>query len=101
MTHGPAPESGAAALYGPAVVTTRSSAMSPSGVVIMREVKPVPAPMVEVYTVFAPMSRSVALVVVTVPLALLEVLAVAEAAWNVARQVEPLQSCTYQVWLSR
>src|SRR2546427_6313013 len=42
--------------------------MSPSGEVIMRLVKPVPGPGVEVPTMFAAKSRSVGLVVVAGPL---------------------------------
>src|SRR6266581_1478431 len=46
----------------------RSSAMSPSGEVSKRLVKPVPGPVVKVATMLAPKSRSVALVVVADPL---------------------------------
>src|ERR1035438_10776639 len=48
--------------------------MSPSGVVISRPVKPLPAPVVLVWTRFAPKIRSVELVVVAEPLLLLALL---------------------------
>jgi hypothetical protein len=50
MTQGPDPVSVAVAVLLPAVVTILSSAMSPSGVVMMREVKPLPAAPVVVDT---------------------------------------------------
>ena len=68
MTHGPAEVSVAVALLLPAVVTTLSSAMSPSGVVMIRDVNPLPAAPVEVAIVFAPKINSLALVVVAGPL---------------------------------
>jgi hypothetical protein len=68
MTHGPAVVSVAVALLLPVVVTTLSSAASPSGAVITRDVKPVPAAAVEVNTMFAPNINSLALVVVAEPL---------------------------------
>ena len=80
MTHAPAPESGAAAVCEPTAVTTLSSKMSPSGVVMRRLVKPVPAPIVDVNTSFAPTIRSLALVVVTAPLLLLLLVPVAPMA---------------------
>ena len=43
MTQGPEPLSVAVALLLPAVVTTLSSAMSPSGEVMIRDVNPLPA----------------------------------------------------------
>src|SRR4029077_14329576 len=68
MTHDPELESGAVALYEPVAVTVRSSAMSPSGEVRIRDVNPEPGPVVRVDTVFAPTRRSLVLVVVTAPL---------------------------------
>ena len=54
----------------PGVVTTRSSAISPSGLVSIRCVKFGPGPVVvRPLTVLAPTNRSMALVVVTVPVA--------------------------------
>src|SRR5438874_7530694 len=44
--------------------------MSPSGLVVTRFVNDAPAPFVDVFTTFAPTSRSVGLVVVTAPLLL-------------------------------
>ncbi len=57
----------------------RSSAMSPSGEVSKRLVKPVPGPVVKVATMLAPKMRSVALVVVAEPLLVVELLPVAAA----------------------
>jgi hypothetical protein len=51
--------------------------MSPSGLVIIRAVKPLPAPVVSVMIQLAPTSKSVALVVVTEPLLLVALLPVA------------------------
>ena len=68
MTQGPDAFSVAAALLLPAVVTTLSSAISPFGVVMMREVNPVPAAVVRVATMSAPKISSLATVVVAVPL---------------------------------
>jgi hypothetical protein len=51
-----------------------SSAISPSGTVSKRDVKPVPAPLVEVLTILAPKIRSFAFVVVAEPLLLLALL---------------------------
>src|SRR5215470_5095745 len=68
ITQGPAPLNVAVALLLPAVVTTLSSAISPSGVVMMRDVNPLPAPPVSVATMFAPKINSFAFVVVAVPL---------------------------------
>src|SRR6266481_2002626 len=68
MTQGPDQLKVAVALLLPAVVTTLSSAMSPSGDVIIRDVYPVPAPVVTVAIVFAPKINSLALVVVAEPL---------------------------------
>src|SRR5262245_22419169 len=67
MTQGPGPISGAVALYVPVVVTARSMAMSPSGLVSRRCVKPPAGPVVPVATSFPATSRSLALVVVTEP----------------------------------
>ena len=52
----------------------RSSAISPSGRVSMREVKLLPGPVVTVCTRFAPKIRSFALVVVAEPLLLVPLL---------------------------
>ena len=68
MTQGPEDVKVAVALLLPAVVTTLSSAMSPSGEVITRVVNPLPAAAVSVYTMFAPKINSLALVVVAEPL---------------------------------
>src|SRR5260370_27938971 len=68
MTQGPAHSNVADALLLPAVVTTLSSAMSPSGEEIIRDVNPVPALPVKVATMFAPKINSLALVVVAAPL---------------------------------
>ena len=61
-------ETAAVALIGPMADVTRSSAMSESGVVMMRDVKPVPAALVVVLTQSAPKISSFAAVVVTDPL---------------------------------
>jgi uncharacterized protein (UPF0333 family) len=68
ITHGPDPVSVAVALLLPAAVTILSSAMSPFGVVMIRDVNPVPAAAVEVPTMFAPKISSFAPVVVAAPL---------------------------------
>ena len=60
MTQGPAPVSVAVALLLPAVVTTLSSAISPSGEVMIRDVNPLPAAFVVVATVLAPKINSFA-----------------------------------------
>ncbi len=52
------------------VETAWSSAISPSGDVSKRLVKPLPGPAVEVVTILAPKSRSTGLVVVAEPLLL-------------------------------
>lgn len=67
MTQEPLPASEAVALYEPTAETMRSWAMLPSGLVIMREVKPVPAPFVVVATSLPATSRTLATVVVRVP----------------------------------
>jgi len=51
MIHGPGELRGAVALYPPVAVTIRSSAMSPSGDVRRRCVKPLPGPVVVVSTI--------------------------------------------------
>jgi hypothetical protein len=68
MTHGPAPVNVAVALLLPAVVTSLSSAISPSGDVMIRDVNPLPAAPVDVDTMSAPKINSFALVVVAAPL---------------------------------
>src|SRR6476469_583617 len=50
MTQPPAKLSGAVAVYDPVADTTRSSALSPSGFVMIRLVKPLPAPLMPVST---------------------------------------------------
>src|ERR1700751_3940329 len=79
MTHGPAEPRGAVALITPAAVVSASSAISPSGSVRSRSVKLLPAPLVQVRTQLAPTRRSVAFVVVTVPLLLVALLPAAAA----------------------
>jgi hypothetical protein len=68
ITHGPDEVRVAVALLLPVMLTTLSSAMSPSGAVITRDVNPLPAAPVVVATVFAPKINSLALVVVAKPL---------------------------------
>jgi hypothetical protein len=68
MTHGPEELNVAVALLLPAVVTALSSARSPSGLVMIRRVDPVPAAAVVVATMFAPKINSFATVVVAAPL---------------------------------
>ena len=68
ITHGPEEVRVAVALLLPAVVTTLSSAISPSGEVITRDVNPLPAAPVVVATMFAPKINSLATVVVAAPL---------------------------------
>jgi hypothetical protein len=68
MTQGPEEVKGAVALLLPAVVTTSSSAISPSGEVMIRDVNPLPPLEVCVATVFAPKMSSFATVVVAAPL---------------------------------
>jgi hypothetical protein len=68
MIQGPEPSSVAVALLLPAVVTTLSSAISPSGDVMIRDVNPLPAASVAVATMSAPKINSFALVVVAEPL---------------------------------
>src|SRR5258708_20720313 len=66
MTH--SPDSAAVAAYDPVAVTTRSSAKSESGTVMMREVNAAPAPLVVPVVISPATSRSVEVVVVTEPL---------------------------------
>jgi hypothetical protein len=68
MIHGPEEVNVAVALLLPAVVTILSSARSLSGVVMMRDVNPLPAAPVSVATMPAPKINSLALVVVAAPL---------------------------------
>jgi hypothetical protein len=68
ITHGPDPVSVAVALLLPVAVTTLSSAKSKSGVVMIRDVNPLPAAEFPVATVFAPNTSSFAFVVVADPL---------------------------------
>jgi hypothetical protein len=79
MIHGPEEVNVAVALLLPAVVTTLSSAMSPSGEVMIREVNPLPAAPVVVATRSAPKINSLALVVVAEPLFAAVLLPVAPA----------------------
>ena len=67
MTQDPLALSGALALYDPGAATMRSWTMSPSGLVIIREVKPAPASVVEVATSLAATRRTLETVVVSVP----------------------------------
>jgi hypothetical protein len=64
MTEGPAQVNVAVAVLLPAVVTALSSTISPSGVVIARDVNPVPAALVKLATKSAPKINSLATVVV-------------------------------------
>jgi hypothetical protein len=68
ITHGPEDVSVAVAVLLPVVVTTLSSAISPSWEVITREVNPLPAAPVVVATMSAPKTNSLATVVVAAPL---------------------------------
>jgi hypothetical protein len=68
MTHAADPLSAAVALYVPVAVTNRSSAMSRSGVVMMRLVKFVPAPENPPAVMPAPKISALGTVVVTAPL---------------------------------
>ena len=79
ITHASAPPSGAVESYEPATVTVRSSAMSPSGLVITRDVQPEPAPVVQLLTVLAAKSKSDALVVAAAGVLLVALLPVADA----------------------
>src|SRR5580700_6700593 len=79
ITQGPEPSSVAVALLLPAVVTTLSSAISPSGDVIIRDVNPLPADSVVVATMSAPKINSFVLVVVAEPLFAAEPLPLAPA----------------------
>jgi hypothetical protein len=79
MTQGPAEVNVAVALLLPAVVIILSSAISPSGDVIARDVNPLPAPVVRVATMFAPKTNSFALLVVAEPLLALALLPLAPA----------------------
>ena len=79
MTQGPEEVNVAVALLLPVVVTTLSSAISPSGDVMIRVVNPLPAAPVAVYTMFAPKINSFALVVVAAPLFAVELFPLAPA----------------------
>ncbi len=79
MTHAPAEVNAAVALLLPAVVTVLSSAISSSGVVMIRDVKPLPAAAVAVATRSAPKISSFALVVVAAPLLAVALLPLAPA----------------------
>jgi hypothetical protein len=68
--HPPAFDNVAVAWYEPTAVTTLSSTRSPSGSVISRLLYPLPAADVLVSTVFAPTSRSFALLVTAAPLSI-------------------------------
>jgi hypothetical protein len=84
MTQGPEEANVALALLLPAVVTILSSAISPSGVVITRDVKPLPAAFVAVATVLAPKINSLGLLVVAAPLFALVLLPLAPAVTSTA-----------------
>ena len=92
ITHGPEPVNVAVALLLPAVVTTLSSARSPSGVVMIRDVNPLPAAAVPVATMFAPKINSFALVVVAAPLFALALLPLAPAVTSSSRHSPILQN---------
>jgi hypothetical protein len=79
MTQGPEEVNVAVALLLPTVVTTLSSARSPSGEVMIRAVNPLPAVLFVVATMFAPKINSLALVVVAAPLFALVLLPLAPA----------------------
>jgi hypothetical protein len=68
ITHGPDEVRVAVALLLPVTLTTLSSAVSPSGAVITRDVNPLPAAPVVVEIVFAPKISSLATFVVAAPL---------------------------------
>src|SRR5258706_301738 len=70
---------GAPAGVGKPRATVRSSAMSPSGLVITREVQPVPGPVVQLLTVLAAKSKSDALFVTAAGVLLVALLPVADA----------------------
>src|SRR5580658_7887717 len=90
MTHAPESVNVAVALLLPAAVTILSSARSPSGDVMMREVKPLPVAPFSVATVLAPKINSFALVVVAAPLLAAVLLPLAPAVTSSA--VTPLYS---------
>jgi len=90
MTQGPAELNVAVALLLPVEVTTLSSTISPSGAVITREVKPFPALLVLVATVFAPKISSLVTLVVAAPL--LEVVLFPLAAETTSTTLMPLYS---------
>ncbi len=79
ITQRPALLNGAVALLLPVAVATLSSAISPSGEVMTREVNPLPGPAVIVDTVFAPKISSLAILVVAAPLLALELFPLAPA----------------------
>src|SRR5580658_2497031 len=83
MTQGPELNVDVALLL-PAVVTILSSARSPSGEVMIRDVKPLPAAVVVVPTMFAPKINSFADVVVAEPLLALALLPLAPAVTSIA-----------------
>jgi len=91
MTQGPAEVNVAVALLLPAAVTILSSAMSPSGEVMMRDVKPLPAAAFVVATVFAPKINSLGLLVVAAPLFALVLFPLAPA----------VTSSVFKPWYSR
>jgi hypothetical protein len=68
MTHAPDGDTGAVAVYDPAVAATRSSAISESGDVITRFVNPEPAAVNAVNVVPAPTTNSFAADVTNAPL---------------------------------
>ena len=90
MTHGPDPVNVAVALLLPAAVTILSSARSPSGAVMIRDVNPLPAVPFSVATVLAPKINSLATVVVAAPLLAVVLLPLAPAVTSSA--VTPLYS---------
>jgi len=79
MTQAPEDDNVAVALLLPVALTTLSSAISPSGAVITRDVNPLPAALFVVNTVLAPNTNSLAIVVVAAPLLGVVLLPVAPA----------------------
>jgi hypothetical protein len=90
ITQGPEEDNVAVALLLPVALTTLSSAISPSGTVITRDVNPLPAALVVVATVFAPTISSLATLVVAAPLFVVALFPLAPAVTSTA--LTPLYS---------
>src|SRR5665213_3731608 len=90
ITHGPESANVAVALLLPAAATILSSARSPFGVVMIRDVNPLPTAPFSVATVLAPKISSLASVVVAAPLLAAVLLPLAPAVPS--RAVTPLYS---------